>query len=449
MRGIRRGLRRWLWLLPVALPAALLLIANLWLASPFGRGWIAGKIQSRTRLETRVGGASVTPWSGIVARDLALLQPPPLRQAVTEPLARIRGIRLEPVWKSWIRGRAELESIELDSPRLVIPLELLADAARSRAPEKPQSPPSAVVTPPPAAPAAPPAATPPATPPAAAPPPQVPAAALPPTGWLRVKNASFILVSASSGKALIELSGIDGAVPVSGLPAESELRVRAIRAAGADVLSDVRAALDWRAPVLSLKPLETECRGVKLTLAAKLALASGLPLQLEARVPRQPFPPLPLPGDGEARAASIAADASFRGILLAPGTWQGDLVTEALAPSVRLGGHEAKFDRGGTVTVLRGGMLSCVDARLIGDELSFLGNATLLADGRLAGVLRMVAPPESAAAIARRVFPGIGEPSLTPLSTPQRAAFDLEAFGNIGQISLRPGRDAPVMELKR
>jgi hypothetical protein len=89
-----------------------------------------------------------------------------------------------------------------------------------------------------------------------------------------------------------------------------------------------------------------------------------------------------------------------------------------------------------------------VDARLIGDELSLLGNATLLADGRAAGAARLVAAPESVTGIVSRIFPHLAAPSLTPLATPQRAAFDLEAFGNISQLFLRLGRDGPVVNLK-
>ena len=62
----------------------------------------------------------------------------------------------------------------------------------------------------------------------------------------------------------------------------------------------------------------------------------------------------------------------------------------------------------------------------------------------------MVAAPESVTAIAGRVFPTCPQPpALTPLSTPQRAAFDLEAFGNIRQVFLRLGREGPIVELKR
>lgn len=451
MRGDRRGFRRRLAIGIVLLPPVLLLMANLWLASPFGCGWLAGKLQARTGLEAQVGGASVSPWDGIVLKQVELRQPAPLRASVREPLAHIERIQLAPIWRSWLRGRRELQSVTLDSPRLVVPVELLADLARSQA-SKTTTPPAAAEAPPVAAAAPPPDNN--APPPAAAPDvpkttPTAPAITLPPTGWLRLTNASFTLLSANSGKQWLQLNDVSGAIPVSGSPAQSGLHIGAIRAEDSEVLTDARLSLDWTAPLLSLKPMEIRIREFKLLLAGKVGALGGLPLQIEVQLPSQKPAPVKLPGDGLAEAESMTANARFRGFLMAPGTWQGELVAEALSPKVRMAGNDAAFDRGGVVTVLRGGMLSCVDARLIGDDLSLLGNATVLADGRCAGALRLVAPPDHATAITSRVFPQMPQPpSLTPLSTPQRAAFDLEAFGNIRQIFLRLGRDGPVVELK-
>lgn len=448
MRGIRRGVRRWFWIVFVALPLAGWACLNLWLASPPGRNWIAGKIHHRTGLETRIGGASVSPWNGVRLHHVELLQPPPLRTAVKEPLAGIKSIRLIPVWRSWLSGNHELQSIEIDSPQLTIPLELIADLARSQTPATP--PPVAAVTPGPATPPAPLPETPAIPPAAPQTPPQVPTTPLQPTFRVYLENASIRLISASSGKSWFQVSGISGSIPIAGSPADSTLRVASVEIAGRKTLADLKTQLNWTPPLLSLNPFETEIQGIKFTLAGKIAMLSGLPLQIEAQAPKQKPPPIQLPADGQAGADAVAANARFRGLLTSPGTWQGDLVVETLSPFARIGKFDAKFDRGGAVTVLRGGLLSCVDARLIGDDLSFLGNATLLADGRAAAVLRMVAPPENATSIASRVFPDIGQsPALTDLGSPQRVAFDLEAFGNISQIFLRLGRNGPVVELKQ
>ena len=460
MRANRRGLRRRLLIALSLLPIAGFILGNLWLSSPPGRNWIAAKIQHRSGLETRIGGTLISPWDGICVRQVELLQPQPLRGAIKQPLASIAMIRIVPVWRSWLRGGRDLSSVELDSPQLVIPLELIAELIRARPPAPVAGPPLAAASPPARMPASPPAATTvvpsappsPSTPPATPPTPPTPAAPpiqLAPTSWLHLKNASFTLLTASSGKPWFQVSGTTGSIPVAGRAAVSSLAIRSIQIAGHETLSGVKSTLDWTAPLLSLRPLETEAQGIKFILAGKLALLSGLPLLIEAQVPKQKLTSFQLPANGRADAESIVANGRFRALLLAPATWQGDFVAEALSPSASIGGNDAKFDRGSAVTVLRGGILSCVDARLIGDNLSFLGNATLLGDGRTAGALRMVAPPDAIAAIAKRVFPKLPQdPSLTDLSTPQRAAFDLEALGTFQQILLRIGKDGPVVALK-
>ena len=450
----RRGFRRWRWLISclLGLPVGIVLLGNLAVSTPWACRWIASKIERRTGMETRVGGASWSPWNGAAIDAVELLQPAPLRAALKEPLVRIDSLRVTPVWKAWLRGRLEVRSIELDHPRFVLPLELVSHITRTAppaqqppAPPAPPAPPVPTATPPPApvqpGPPAP-------TPPPAVSPPTLPTPPSQPTGWLRLKNASFAVIHAGTQRTLIEISEITGSIPIAGDPAQADLKIDTVSAFGKELATHLTASLDWKYPLLAMKPLETEIGGYKCVLAGRIAGFSGLPIQIEAQLPRQALAAFPLPFNGQASAEAIAANARFRGLLLAPGTWQGDLVAESVAPSIRVAARQTKFDRGSAVTVLRGGVISCVDARLISDELSLLGNATLLADGRAAGATRLVAAPESAAAIASGIFPILTAPSLTPLSTPQRAAFDLEAFGNISQLFIRLSKDGPIVNLK-
>ena len=444
--GKRRGFRRWRRAIPalLGLPVLVLLLGNLVLSSGWSCRWLAAKIQQRTGLETRVGGAAWSPWNGASISGVEILQPAPLRAMIKEPLVRIEQVRITPVWRAWLRGRLDVRSIELDTPRIVLPVELMSHLA---APSPGTAAPTVVASAPPPA-----VTPPPLTPPASLPevtklPPQ-PVLPPQPTGWLRLKDASFAIVRSGASHPLLEISKTSGAIPLSGDPAQSALKIGVISAFGNEVIANLTTQLDWASPLLSLKPLETKIGGYQMVVAAKIGSLSGMPLQIEAQLPRQAFIAFGIPFNGQAAAESITASLRFRGLLLAPGSWQGDLVLEAAAPSLRIAEHETKFDQGRAVTILRGGLLSCVDARLIGDELSVLGNATLLADGRAAGAVRLVAAPESAAAIASRIFPNIqGGPSLTPLATPQRAAFDLEAFGTISRLFLRLGKDGPVVNL--
>jgi hypothetical protein len=447
----RRGFRRW-WrvaLVLAALPIFGLLLGYALLTSSWTGGWLAKKIQARVGLETRVGGISWSPWSEAEIRDLEFLQPKPLQALEKESLLKIGRVSFTPVWRAWLRGRFDVQSIMLDSPRVVLPVELLSELGRSSAQPTPPAPP----------PAAPPAVAVQPAPPSGPPPPgvavtpppvvQVPPQAPRPTGWIHLKNASFVILHATSRKSVLDISKISGSIPISGDPAQSTVKIGQASTFEQPLSSDLTANLDWTPPLLSLKPLEAQVGAYKFILAGKIAAFSGFPVQVELQLPRQPLASLGIPFGGQAAAEGIAANARFRGLLLAPATWQGDLITEAVSPSLRVANREARFDKGGAITILRGGILSCLDARLIGDDLSLLGNATLFANGRFAAAARLVAPPNTVTSIANQMFPMLqGKPPLTPLATPQRAAFDVEAFGSISQPFLRLGKDGPIVNFK-
>jgi hypothetical protein len=67
---------------------------------------------------------------------------------------------------------------------------------------------------------------------------------------------------------------------------------------------------------------------------------------------------------------------------------------------------------------------------------------------RQAAALRMVAPPGQIESIVKRIFPTLDAPlSITPLSTPQRTAFDVRLSGHMPQLFIQPGQDGPIMRL--
>lgn len=445
----RRGFRRWTWLIPavLTLPVFAFLLSNLWLATPWSCHWIAGKIQNHTGLDTRVGGASWSPWNGISVQSIEILQPPVLRAVIKKPLASIATVKIAPAWRAWLHGHLEIRSITIDSPQIVLPIELLSHlSAHPQAPASPM--PNA-----PTIPQIPAQPTPPSLPVAVPPVAQLPPnpatnPAPPPTAWLHLTNASIALVSANKSQSLVEISQINAALPIAGGPVQSRIKIGSITCSDKQLASNLSAPLDWKSPVLSLMPVSLEFSPFKILIAGKIAIVDGLPIQLEFQLPQQSLPETQLPLGCHVSADSIASNFAMRGLLAAPSTWQATLVAETHGPVIQLRGRTEKFDRGSAVTVLRGGQLSCVDARLISDNFSLLGNATLLADGRVAGVLRAVAPPASLIAVVPEIFPQIGTPSLTALSTPQRSAFDLEAFGDLGHLFLRLGENGPIVNLK-
>lgn len=453
-RGFRR--LRLAAIILLVLPVSALLLGNLILSTPWVCRWAEAKIQNHTGgLDTHISRIALTPWDGISIRDLELLQPIPLRPLLKQPLVHIDTLRITPVWRAWLKGRFVVQSVELDTPRIVIPLELLAHLSQAGATAPPTIAPPQVISSiaglSPAVPPVvrPPVVRPPATAPNSAASPIAPAPASFPTGWLHLKNGSLTLIHAGSTQVLFAISNTCGAIPISGDSAKSHLTLGSISAGGQPVVSPPKVALDWKSPLLSIGPFESKIGGHSFFITAQLGSLTGLPLQIEAKLAPQKIALLKMPFASQIEAESLTASARFRGLLLSPATWQGDLWLDATFPHLHFAEHDLKFDRGTAITVLRGGLVSCIDARLIADEISVLGNASVLGDGRLAGAARIVAVPETVASAARQAFPSMREaPSLTPLSTPQRAAFDLVASGTINQISLQLGKDGPVVKYK-
>jgi len=502
----RRGPRRWLrrlLILAVALPPAAFGISNLALGSPWARAWLSGKIQVKTTLETTIDGASWSPWNGVTFRGITMQQPEPLRELVSEPLVRIPQLRVRPVWKTVFTKEPDLRDISLKSPQIVLPLEVLSFLASPTAPPVAVNPPPAethpsfpadcllaaappahatapepditpaqpeeptVAAPPPAAP--PTANAPPATastpepektiqPPTGAPPAphspiarKEPAPAPPsrppsfPTDFIHLENASFSLVMAGTETDILEISGITGKIPVAGDPGTSILTIGSLRTLGSALMEHRKLDLGWHAPLITVTPFDEGIGGFKTRFNCQLAMLPGIPIAFAATAPNQAVESLVLPGGAVLKTRGASADLRIRGQLLFPSTWQASFATHAAEPTVTSNGQETKFDEARSMTVLRGGTLSCVDARIVGDQLSMLGNATILSDGSTAGVLRIVAPPETTIGIVNRFFPGLqAPPAFSSMSTPQRVALDIEASGSMGDIQIRLGKNGPL-----
>lgn len=445
----RRGKRRWLrWsaiLLP-AIPLAAFGLSNLVLNSAKGRSWMAARIQSRTTLETSIGGASWSPWNGVTVRQIRVSQPGPLQEYVAAPLAEIETLNIRPVWKAALRGHLDIRRMTVEKPRIVLPLQLVAHFA-------PPTPPAVLAQnpPPPATAPSSPAAPQPQAAPAPQPQPEAPPSTPPPTttaptDFVELKDASFSLVFAGHPVALAEFSGISGEIPVAGREAETTLSIASIKGLGGETARDLRFPLQWKAPLLTSPATDIPVGGFKTKIAAQLGFVAGLPLAIEWVAPDQEVKSFTLPGNQTISSPKASAVSRFRGALLAPSTWHAESIATATKPIVVSPGHQTKFDVARVITVLRGGTLSCVDARLTGDDVSFLGNGTVLSDGRTAAVLRIVAPPETGMAVVRNLFPGVtSPPAFRSMSSPQRAALDIEVSGSLGDLQIRLGKNGPLV----
>jgi hypothetical protein len=483
--GKRSGFRHWRQIVSILplLAVLLFLAANLIISGPWLRQRAIAIVERKFKLPAEIGGITWTPWGGVAIHRLAVLQPAPLRSSMPEPLLSIAEIRFTPTWKALLKRRFEVERLTLDTPRLYLPIEIMAELLKDTtvaapppliaAAPAPASPITAEPThaatpteqaapqpasPTPTEPAAPTAPTPseptpsepaPSEPATVKPPPPPPpaASALPPTQWVDLKNASCVIVSAKKGVSLATISGVSGSIPVYGQSAESTLTTQSISIGAISTKSELSTKISWAYPIFSIAPFETQFGDYKCLFSAKLAALPRLPLQIEAQFSPQRLEEITLPLDMRLAAESIAAIGRFRGLMLSPSTWDGDFRTELKSAILNVADQVTHFDHGGAITLLRGGILSCVDARLVGDNLSILGNGTLVADGRVAAVARVVSHRETVESIANRIFSQVPGPrALTELNTPQRVAFDLQAAGTLSQLLIRLGNGGPIIK---
>lgn len=446
--------RRWFRILLFLLASPLLLLAlsNAWLALPWGRCWVESGISSRLGHDARIAGATWSPWNGVRVAGLVIHQPEALRSDSEEPLFSAASIRIWPVWAAWLRMRLEVHSIEVDSPRLVIPVQLLAKlAGPSRIAVAP--PPIAAAGRPPAQDAIPPllqAPAPPVAPTTGDPPPvsQVAIAQSHPTGWIHVRNASLSIVSVGRAGSLLEASGFTADIPASGDPADSSAQLTSVRILHHELTGPLQVPLHWQSPCLQIGPCNGMLNDVPYRLSARMARLGNLPLEILLEAPVKSDAIVSLPGGGTARASQLRAAARFAGLLTSPSSWQGDFVIEATGLVVLSPPRpELRFDQAGAFIVLRGGLLSCTDARLIGDQLSLLGNATVLSDSRCAAAMRIVVPPEDARGMTERIGRDIGKRiTFGMMGTPDRVVSDLQALGNLDGIRIQLGQGGDVID---
>lgn len=432
-------------------------ISNLYLMSPLGRALVAGTIEQRIGLESSVEGGSWSPWNGITIYGLRIAQPEPLRKAIPAPLLAVDSLRVRPVWSQLIKTRQLLlRGIEIRGPKLTIPIELLSQLPH-RAVE-PQIAANAPVAPTvredvektvPHAPqpnvAKPPIEVAIAQPPVVA---ESAPAIETPTLWLSFSDASVKIVSALSRSALYEVSQIDGGLPLSGKSAKSEIFLRNIRLMGSEIAKEVKIPIEWSAPFLHFRKTDGGLLGVECEMAASIGIFAEMPFQIDFLIPAQKNKEFQVSEQQQATIGELAAQGRLQGLALAPTSWQGQWVAKCSAVDAQFSGQEAHFDSGQAMVVFANGALSCVDARLIGDRLSIMGNATILSDGRTAANGRIIAAPEALVAISKYTEPEAAAPMLTPLSTPQRAALDLSVFGTIGDLYYRSNPAAALVPLR-
>lgn len=454
--------RRWLRRLGKAALALALLgpplafgVSNLFLASSKGASLVAGRIQRVIQLETSVQRCSWSPWNGLTVYGLLVNQPAPLRQAIPAPMLKAESMHIHPDWRALSKRRIVIRGLELRKPDLAVPLELL-----SQIPAAPFEP-TIAAKPPELALADPnhadlPPTTGSVTPaPAGAPiakPEKIPApkssADNSPTVWISFSEGGFRVVSAMMKRPLYRISRIDGAIPLGGKPARSELTLGGIEFLGNKMPDVVRVPMKWRAPLLEAGEVDAGALGISCKLVAKIALTPGVPFLIGGSIPEQKGKEIVLSEGMRAECGAVAGQGRLQGLLLAPRSWQGQGFVRMLGIGMEYAEQRADFGHGQALMIFQGGVLRCLDARIMGEQISVMGNAMLLSDGRFAAAARVVAAPETLSVISKHTHPSRIAPQLTPLSTPQRAALDMRVFGTPGNVFYQPHPGAEPIPLQ-
>ncbi|MDP4847103.1 MAG: hypothetical protein NWR51_07560 [Akkermansiaceae bacterium] len=430
-------------------------LSNLFLLSPKGRTYISSRITARIQLDTSVQGTTWSPWNGITVYGVRVEQPRELRGEISKPLISIQSVHLDPVWKQVLRKRLDLKGIDLVKPNITLPIELLSmiptsqpdtELAMDTPPDLAMNQPSPQQT------------TPSTTPPAVVPaptepqptPPQPPTIETPappeitaPTRFIRLTDARLRIVTTMSKSPLYEVLGLTGSIPFAGKKTQTSLVTGAISTLGNKIAEDMKIPLDWNAPALTSNPNNGKVFGIDTTTGIQLALTQGLPLRIIASIPEQKDKEVSIGQSTGMKLGAVAGQGIFQGFLAYPASWQGQALVRSMSIDGKHLGNETHFDSGHALFVFRNGALSCVDARLNGEDISILSNATLLSDGRGAAVMRIVAAPETLGAISSFTDPTGSPPYFTPLHTPQRAALDLQIFGRLGEFHYKPNPKAP------
>lgn len=446
---LKKRWRKWLGVAVLAIavlgPPLAFGVSNLFLMSPKGRSMVAARIQRAVQLETSIQGSTWSPWNGFTVYGLLIKQPAPLGKALSSPMLAAESIRIHPDWRALLDRRLVIRGVEIRKPDLAVAIELLSQIPSAPAePAVAAKPPDLAVVEQPTGeiPAAPQSQIPPipqvdpalATKPEPTPSKAPVADVKDPTVWVTFTDARLSIVSAISKEPLYRISHINGGLPVSGKNAGSELVLDGISVWGKPLPGAVKIPVKWQSPVMTLGVIDAGVFGIDCKLEAKIGMTPGIPFLIGAVLPKQEGREIVLSEAMRAKIGSIAGQGRLQGYVLAPGSWQGQCLVQTLLLDAEFAGNNASFSHGQGLVVFQQGVLRCLDARLMGDNVSFLGNGMALSDGRFAANLRVVAAPENLAAISRHTQTDSSPPQLTPLSTPQRAALDLRVFGFPGQI---------------
>ncbi|MFP6866752.1 MAG: hypothetical protein VCA35_12470 [Roseibacillus sp.] len=462
---------RWFVLPAMVLAGGLLIVSNLVLQTKTVRGWFEQKLARKSGLEWTIGYLSWTPWTGFQISEVkAELRNLELQGA--RPLYEVDDIDVQIQWTQVLKGSLGVREIRLKSGRVAIPVELMTllskpkEKAESSAPEEVPSPPGVKPGPKPGAKKpgpkdpgrkpggkGPDGKTPSAEGTKESPPERPPARS---AVKLLIENCEVTLYSITGGGTGVTLKNLNAELPLAGEDAEGWVAADGLAVGGNSTTEALRMKVAWRRPFLMLPTTTMEWAGLEVQAVGWVRTWGTPRFRAELKVPAAPLETTPVPGWSglELTAGKVELLGHFAGIVADLHSWQGSAVVEAsdLQFGQKVRGDHLTFERGIVTTVMRGGTVQIVDARLLSERLSFLGNAIAVPDGRVRGVMRVVADREHAAAITRMAVGSLISGGWTrswfePLVTPDRQYRDLHLEGTLNKAMIDVGRKGEEIEV--
>jgi len=423
---------------------------NLWLNTSWGRGVVEARLNKRTGMEWRVEGITWSPWRGGTVSGASMLQPEALREYLDQPLIEVSQIQVRPYWGKLFRGDFRLREVRMDSPQITVSVEMLAAIAAETA-QKQTLPKQGETTklvapqpkkPRPQEPRAPrQGKVPPSQPTEAvekkAPPPTAPKRL--PAGLplhLFVKGATLRIVSVGKDIDLLNASAIDFDLPLFGEDAKGSLKLGELKVPGVDSIKGIEHKMVWKRPYLEIEEQTLNLDGLKVRYTAQLAALRGYPFFLDLVLDPQTLEHVGLLDRLaiDLKAHQIAGRVRASGSLVQPISWKSSAIVlgDKVSVTERHGGRELHFDEISVPAVFQQGRLQWSSARLIGEDISVLGNGRVSIAGGVSSVTRLVASPELADELKRAMM-GVQLISRRPwwgdLDTPDRKYRDVYVTG--------------------
>lgn len=470
---------RILWRALILLPLIVLagfIGSNLWLLSPWATGMAEKELGQRTGLEWQVGSITWSPWAGVTLKSARVLVP----GESEHPVATINKIKLRPHWKALLRRQLSVRELAVIEPVIELPLELLtALPAGSEVRDKlPPEPPALAAAPQQTSPAPPPSTAsladyaqvgkPPALvsqvlaqqqqtmdkpAPAAL---ERPAAGLPTR--IRIKDARIRLFSTSRQMDVCTIEKLSVDMPVSGEDAGGYVQVAGMQVSGLGAMPDFKQALAWKRPRLEIEERELDLGGVQVVMRVQLGITNSkslLPFLVDMVIKPQKVESLASLEKRSVHASAEMLAARFRmlGMLASPLSWRAEaiLVGESVTMQAGRGRPRVTFDAMYFPVVLHQGKLHLMGFKMLGEDLSVLGNGRVSMRGGLISITRLVASPE-VAEVMEKSFKRAGMADTWwwyNMVTPDRKVRDLVISGSIFDPVIDAGPQHAAMPLRQ